>query len=87
MTNSTQYTQKDVEIWLIDRVATYGNRPKEDISTTRPLAELGLDSVYALALCGEIEDSFQLEVDPTIAWDHPTIEALAEELVQRLNHD
>ncbi|HKP06061.1 MAG TPA: acyl carrier protein, partial [Microbacterium sp.] len=38
---------------------------------------------YALTLCGDIEDEFQLEVDPTIVWDHPTIRELAEGIRQR----
>ena len=47
-----------------------------------PLAELGLDSVYALTLCGDIEDEYGLDVDPTIVWDYPTIRELAEGISQ-----
>jgi acyl carrier protein len=63
--------------WLVDRVAGYREVPAAEIDPTVPLAELGLDSVYALSLCGEIEDSWGLETEPTVAWDHPTIDALA----------
>ena len=41
-----------------------------------PLAEYGLDSVAALSLCGDIEEEFGLIVEPTVAWDHPTVQAL-----------
>ena len=41
-------------------------------------------AVYALTLCGDIEDEFALEVDPTIVWDHPTIRSLAHGISDRL---
>ena len=55
----------------------YGKVDAGSFTPETPLAELGLDSVYALTLCGDIEDPFDLEVDPTIVWDHPTIRSLA----------
>lgn len=73
----------DLETWLTRRVADYGDLEPAGVDPTVALAELGLDSVYALALCGDIEDTFGIEVDPTIAWDHPTIEQLAGALAGR----
>ena len=35
-------------------------------------------------LCGDIEDRFDLEVDPTIVWDHPTIRSLSHGISDRL---
>ncbi|NUP67979.1 MAG: acyl carrier protein, partial [Nonomuraea sp.] len=31
-----------------------------------------------------IEDEFDLVVEPTVAWDHPTVEALAAYLLKEL---
>ena len=33
--------------------------------------------MYALSLCGEIEDELRLTVEPTLAWDYPTVNAMA----------
>ncbi|MFG1677331.1 acyl carrier protein [Micromonospora sp. NPDC049282] len=66
--------------WLRDRVADFINRDPATIDTAAPLADLGLDSVYALALCGEIEDHLGVPLEPTIVWDHPSIDALTEYL-------
>ncbi|WP_431971130.1 acyl carrier protein [Nocardia sp. bgisy134] len=63
--------------WMTARVADYLGRSPRDIDPTLPLAELGIDSVSAVNLCGEIEFEWDLDVDPTIVFDHPTILDLA----------
>jgi acyl carrier protein len=68
--------------WLAERVATYVQKAPEDIKPNVPLAEYGLDSVYALTLSGDIEDHLGLVLDPTLMWDHPTIAALTQILLQ-----
>jgi acyl carrier protein len=68
---------------LLDRVAVYLGRPADQVEADVPLADLGLDSVYALTLCGDIEDAFGIAVEPTLAWDHPTIAGLAQALCAR----
>jgi len=74
----------EIQCWLVERVAAYLEKTPEDISTTLPLADMGMDSMYALSLCGDIEDKLNLEVEPTLAWDHPSIEAIAAYLVRQL---
>lgn len=70
--------------WLAGRVAAYVQRPVQEIETHKPLAEYGLSSVYALTLTGDIEDHLGLVVEPTLMWDHPTIDALTEALLRAL---
>lgn len=70
--------------WLVDRVAYYLELTPADIDAGVELAELGLDSVYALTLCGDVEDRFGLVVEPTMAWDHPTIDAITAHLAAEL---
>ncbi len=67
----------DVHTWLTERVATYLRRSPEDIDTSVPLADYGLDSLTALAITADIEDEFEVTVDTALTWDHPTIEALS----------
>jgi acyl carrier protein len=64
--------------WLIDEVATLLGRPAESIDHAAPFGDDGLDSVSGLTLAAAIEDHLGVEVDPTIVWDHPSIDALAE---------
>ncbi|MEU9300201.1 acyl carrier protein [Streptomyces sp. NPDC048269] len=66
--------------WLSARLSLYLRRAPETIDPTVPLAEYGMDSVAALSLCGDLEDEFGLEVEPTLLWDHPTVESLGRHL-------
>ena len=63
--------------WLTHRVAYYVERESADIDVDAPIASYGLDSVYAFALCGDIEDEFKLRIEPTLVWDFGTVAALA----------
>ncbi|MGR4880728.1 acyl carrier protein [Streptomyces sp. LARHCF249] len=66
--------------WLSARLSVYLRRPAETIDPTVPLAEYGMDSVAALSLCGDLEEEFGLEVEPTLLWDHPTVASLVRHL-------
>ncbi|MFC5906026.1 acyl carrier protein [Streptacidiphilus monticola] len=81
MTVST-HTNESLTVWLVDRIAVYLRRSSAEIDPTVPLAEYGLDSVAALSLCGDIEEDFDLVLEPTVAWDYPTVEALAGHLLE-----
>jgi acyl carrier protein len=70
--------------WLLERVAFYLELPPERVRPDQELAEIGLDSVFALSLCGDVEERFGLLVEPTMAWDHPTVNAIAEHLSEEL---
>jgi natural product biosynthesis luciferase-like monooxygenase protein len=68
--------------WLIVRVAESTGIPLESIDCTRPLAELGLDSLRAVSIAGAAESLIKRTVPAVALWDHPTIDALAEYLSQ-----
>jgi len=74
----------EIETWISERIAEYGSINPASFDTSTRLADLGFSSVYALTLCGDIEDQFDIEVEPTIVWDHPTIHELAEAVLERL---
>ncbi len=60
--------------WLIARV---GIDPLE-IDVRRKFDDYGLDSLTAVELSGELADWSSVELTPTNAWEHPTIESMAE---------
>ncbi len=85
MSDSTpHHSLETLRPWLAARVADYVQRPVAEIQTDIPLADYGLSSVYALTLTGDIEDHLGLVIDPTVMWDHPTIDALTVALLQSL---
>lgn len=83
-TQHTAHTVESLSSWLADRIALYLQRSPAEIMHAVPLAEYGLDSVAALSLCGDIEEDFDVVLEPTVAWDYPTIEAMAGHLVEEL---
>ncbi|MDG4820786.1 acyl carrier protein [Asanoa sp. WMMD1127] len=69
--------------WLTERVTFYLDRD-EPVDPDVPLAEFGVDSIYTASIVGEVEERYGLTVDPTAAWDHPTVAALTKYLHERL---
>ena len=64
--------------WLTTRLAMYLEAPVHSIDTMVPLAELGVDSVYAVSLVGDVEAHFDIDVDATMIFDYPTLAHIAE---------
>ncbi|MEW2050555.1 acyl carrier protein [Streptomyces sp. NBC_00377] len=83
-TASGTVSAADIRGWLVERIAFYLECSREEIDEGAPLVDIGLDSVYALTLCGDVEDRFGLAVEPTMAWDHPTVDAITAHLTQEL---
>ncbi|NJP26353.1 acyl carrier protein [Microbispora sp. SCL1-1] len=73
--------------WLIERVAAYLGLPPADIDPTVKLRTYGLDSVHALGLCVDVEETVGVLVEPTMPWDHPTIDDMTAHLADLLPED
>ena len=66
--------------WLTIKVAGYLNVSWDTIDIDTPLADCGIDSVYAMALCADLQCEKGFDVETTIVWDYATIGAIAEYL-------
>lgn len=67
---------------LIAHVATATGSDPEDVQVGLPFAAQGLDSVAVVSMAGEIEEWLGLTLPETLAWDFPTLEALAAHLAR-----
>lgn len=76
-TPPTAQQTAQIRRWLIERVAFYLERPVDDVDESVPLAESGMTSVSAVGLCGDVEDRFQINADPTMVFDYPTVAEIA----------
>ena len=81
-TNRKQPTVTEIEKWLTSYVAELLETDPENIDATVPFERHGLDSSAAVGLTCDLEDWLGVELDPTLAYDYPTIEALASHLAK-----
>jgi acyl carrier protein len=68
--------------WLIDRVAGHLSTEPAAIEPDVAFGDYGLDSVFALNLCTDLEQEFGILAQPTLTWDYPTIDAVAGHLTE-----
>ncbi|RKN40377.1 acyl carrier protein [Streptomyces hoynatensis] len=74
-------TIDDVRDVLIKAIASEAGYAPAELPTDRPFTEFGLDSMAALSVGMEIEETCGLSDLPvTLLWDHPTVDALTEAL-------
>lgn len=72
--------KKEIEAWIASYVANLLEVDSEEIDITIPFDRYGLDSSAAVRMTGDLEDWLGCEIDPTLVYDYPTIEALVEYL-------
>ncbi|MDP7702941.1 polyketide synthase [Mycobacterium sp. TY815] len=58
--------------------------PENDLDSHRPFAELGLNSLMAMAIRREAEQFVGIELSATMLFNHPTVAALAAYLANRV---
>jgi acyl carrier protein len=76
-------SHEDIQLWIAANLAMYLNVRPEEISTSEPFSNYGLDSSTALNLAAELSEWLGQELDPTIFWEYPSIESLAQHLELR----
>jgi acyl carrier protein len=81
---SATFDETQFRDWLIERLAARLGREPSAIDADTPLADYGLDSLYALAIVDDIEDYLGIAVDATMMWDHPSVAALTSALATRI---
>ena len=69
-----------IQAWLISRLAEALKVAASEIDGREPFANYGMNSMTAVSLSGDLEDWLGRTISPTIMWDYPTINALAEHL-------
>jgi acyl carrier protein len=83
-----KHSKQTLQRWLTQHIASYVKLKPEKVKLDVPIAEYGIDSVYSLALVGDIEEYLNISVEQTVLWDNPTIESLAKALLNSvINHD
>ena len=71
-----------IQGWLVSHMAELLEIEPDEVDVTIPFDHYGLDSSAAIGLIGDLEDWLSSELDPTLMYDYPTIEALAQQVAE-----
>jgi acyl carrier protein len=67
-----------VSDWLVNKLSIVYKIPLNKIDVNKNLSEYGLDSLNAIAITGELEELFEIELPSTLFWNFTTITKVAE---------
>jgi acyl carrier protein len=70
----------EIQDWIVAYLANLLEIEPEEVDVTIPFDRYGLDSSAAVGLTGDLEDWLGTEIDPTLLYDYPTVEALVQHL-------
>ncbi|MFN3429729.1 MAG: acyl carrier protein [Candidatus Sericytochromatia bacterium] len=70
-------TADEITDWLISYLSKELAIAPEALDVNARLFDLGLSSRKTVILAGDLEDWLGVEVPPDLAWEHPSIAALA----------
>ena len=74
----------EIQDWIVDYLAELLEIESEEVDVTIPFDRYGLDSSAAVGLTGDLEDWMGRDIDPTLLYDYPTVEALVQHLSSQL---
>ncbi|MEM9216874.1 MAG: amino acid adenylation domain-containing protein [Cyanobacteria bacterium P01_F01_bin.150] len=75
-------TVEEISAWLINKIAESLQLVPKEIDTRQPFAVYGINSLKAVSIAAELEEWLGMSIAPTIVYDYPTIQALANYLGQ-----
>ena len=78
----TDMSVPEMRAWLRNWVASATGQAPDAINESVPMVELGLSSRDAVAMATDIEDLTGVTLTATVAFRHPTIEALATVIIE-----
>lgn len=81
MNGSETISHGELQLWLLDRIAFYLDKPAAAIDPGVELACYGVDSVYAISIISDIEDRLEVEVDVAEARRRATVSSLTDYLI------
>ncbi|WP_229882400.1 type I polyketide synthase [Streptomyces alanosinicus] len=69
---------------IVSRLAREMKIPADELDRSRPLSELGLDSVMTTAVCARLQKLFDIHLPVTVLWNYPTATGLIEHVLSLL---
>lgn len=76
-----------IQGWLVSQLAERLGLELDEIDIEEDFANYGLNSVEAISLSGDLETYLGCRLPPTLLWDYPNIQALAQYLAKNATLD
>lgn len=70
-------TSNAVMNFLKTSISHYTELTADQITSDSQLTEIGLQSVDAVLVCGNVEERFEIEIDPSEIFEHETVGSFA----------
>lgn len=78
------FTAEEIQAWIVSYLADLMEVEPDEVDVTLPFEQYGLDSAEAVELSGDLEDWLGKNLNPTLLYNYPTVEALAQQIAK--NH-
>ncbi len=75
-------TQQQIEHYLKVLISKEIGCHIEEIKATNEFIKFGIDSIKGIALLYQIERKLELDLNPMIFWDYPTIQKMSIKLAE-----
>ncbi|MGF1481581.1 MAG: acyl carrier protein [Cyanophyceae cyanobacterium] len=82
VTSKAPISAPELQTWLVSYVADLINIEPEDVNVTIPFERYGISSEDAIILSGDLQELLGYDLDPTLLYDYPTVEALVQHLAE-----
>lgn len=77
-------TAAEIQDWIVAYLADLLEIEPDEVDVTIAFDRYGLDSSAAVGMTGDLETWLGRELDPTLLYDYPTVEALVQHLSSEL---
>ncbi|MBD0301337.1 MAG: acyl carrier protein [Tolypothrix sp. T3-bin4] len=72
----------EIQTWIVFYLAQLLEIDPDEVDVKVAFDQYGLDSSAAVGMTGDLEDWVERKIDPTLLYDYPTIQALAQHLAE-----
>ena len=76
-------TAAEIQDWIVSYLADLMEVEPDEVDVTLPFEQYGLDSAEAVELSGDLEDWLGRNLNPTLLYNYPTVEALAQQIARK----
>ncbi|MYZ46572.1 acyl carrier protein [Rhizobiales bacterium L72] len=62
--------------WIVNYISSVLDMDKETFPTSEPFDSYGFDSAEAVIMAGVMEEEFDVEIDPSLFFEEPSVDGL-----------